>query len=79
MKSTDSRAFVQTDSLGTSAKQVRFLAKALIQFLSSLITDVDECASVPCQNGGTCVDGIDGYKCVCMAGYTGDSCESSSL
>lgn len=39
-------------------------------------TDVDECASVPCMNGGSCVDGIDSYSCVCAAGYSGILCQT---
>ena len=27
------------------------------------VTDIDECASSPCADGETCVDGVDGYKC----------------
>ena len=41
--------------------------------------DFDECASYPCQNGGTCSDDIDGYTCVCIPGHTGDNCETSSI
>ena len=44
--------------------------------LISFCLDFDECASFPCQSGGTCADGIDGYTCVCVAGHTGDSCET---
>lgn len=28
-----------------------------------------------CENGGTCVDGVDGYTCTCPDGLTGHSCE----
>ena len=42
-------------------------------------SDIDECASTPCQNDGTCFDGIDGYACLCIAGYTGDVCEIGEL
>ena len=37
--------------------------------------DIDECASSPCQNGGTCNDGINSYTCDCVPGHTGDNCE----
>jgi hypothetical protein len=32
-------------------------------------TDVDECASDPCLNGGSCVDLPGGFTCVCPACY----------
>lgn len=36
------------------------------------------CASNPCQNGGTCVNGAweGDYRCNCTQGYTGQQCES---
>ena len=42
------------------------------------VSDVDECSSNPCENGGTCNDGINEYSCQCVAGYTGANCETSS-
>ena len=41
-----------------------------------------DCASDPCQNGGTCVgvdnDGVFAYTCSCLTGYTGDNCEQGN-
>ena len=37
--------------------------------------DIDDCAPSPCQNGGTCIDEVNGYKCDCASGYEGDKCE----
>jgi Notch-like protein len=32
-------------------------------------TEIDECDSGPCQNGGTCTDLIDAYDCDCIFGF----------
>ena len=42
-------------------------------------SDIDECASSPCQNGGTCIDGINSYTCNCVPGHTGDNCEIGNI
>ncbi|CAH1256478.1 NOTCH2 [Branchiostoma lanceolatum] len=39
-------------------------------------SDIDECASGPCQNGGSCHDGVNSYSCSCLTGFHGDHCES---
>ncbi|XP_019639762.1 PREDICTED: fibropellin-1-like [Branchiostoma belcheri] len=39
-------------------------------------SDIDECASNPCQNDGTCQDGLDSYHCHCPIGYGGDNCQT---
>ena len=38
--------------------------------------DIDECASGPCQNGGTCTDQVNGYLCQCAPGYTDLQCQT---
>ncbi|MEJ1283528.1 sushi nidogen and EGF-like domains 1 [Cricetulus griseus] len=38
--------------------------------------DVNECASHPCQNGGTCTHGVNSFSCQCPAGFKGLTCES---
>ena len=30
--------------------------------------EIDECLSTPCQNGGTCEDGINSFSCQCLPG-----------
>eukprot|EP00105_Crassostrea_gigas_P043913 XP_019928061.1 PREDICTED: fibropellin-3-like [Crassostrea gigas] len=39
-------------------------------------SDIDECASSPCINSGTCNDLVNGFNCSCMAGFTGDQCQT---
>lgn len=35
------------------------------------------CSSSPCLHDGTCtLDKIGGYRCACLAGFTGNRCES---
>ena len=46
-----------------------------VYFSYSLLEDVDECSSNPCQNGGTCTDEIANFTCTCPLGYTGRHCE----
>jgi len=38
---------------------------------ASCETDVNECASNPCQHGGTCEDQVNGFTCHCPPGFTG--------
>lgn len=34
----------------------------------------DECLAVPCQNGGTCIDGFDTFTCKCPVNWEGPTC-----
>uniref|UniRef100_A0ACB8GA41 Uncharacterized protein n=1 Tax=Sphaerodactylus townsendi TaxID=933632 RepID=A0ACB8GA41_9SAUR len=36
---------------------------------------ISACTSHPCQNGATCVDGVDQYKCICPQEWTGTNCQ----
>ena len=48
-----------------------------IRQLSFIWTDINECASNPCQNLGTCTDGINMFTCNCIQGFTGVACQTS--
>ena len=40
---------------------------------------VNECVvTKPCKNGATCVDLKDGYRCLCIPGFTGKDCEQGN-
>ncbi|KAM5253558.1 fibulin-7 isoform 4-T4 [Hipposideros larvatus] len=41
-------------------------------------TDISECSSQLCQNGGTCVEGVNQYKCICPPGRTGSRCQQQA-
>ena len=40
-----------------------------------LLSDINECESNPCENGGVCEDVVDGYLCTCASGYTDTECQ----
>lgn len=42
-------------------------------------TDINDCESNPCKNGGTCIDGVNSYKCICSGGWEGAYCETSEF
>ena len=49
-------------------------------FKSSIIfTDINECESIPCLNGATCLDGKNNYDCECEPGFTGPNCETGTF
>ena len=43
------------------------------------LLDIDDCESVPCENGGTCEDGVNSYNCTCMPGFTGHDCGTGNI
>lgn len=52
-----------------------FSSKKFYLFVSSYNIDIDECASAPCQNGGTCVNQEDAFKCDCPQAWEGNVCQ----
>ena len=46
--------------------------------LSPIKTDIDDCASHPCKNDGTCVDQVNGFNCSCAPGFNGKQCETGN-
>lgn len=37
--------------------------------------EINECASSPCRNGGSCEDLVNRFECHCTAEYEGDNCQ----
>lgn len=42
--------------------------------LKSIILDINECESAPCEHDGKCVDDVNGYSCQCKPGYSDVHC-----
>ena len=42
------------------------------------VSEIIECASCPCNNGGYCLEDIGYYECVCKEGYNGTECDTGS-
>ncbi|XP_052326784.1 fibulin-7-like isoform X3 [Oncorhynchus keta] len=43
--------------------------------VNTICKDVSECSSNPCQNGGTCVEGVNQYRCTCSQSWNGSNCQ----
>ena len=67
------RVHVINKSVSHSTMQVSLVA---FTFCAWLLSDIDDCISVTCNNGGTCQDGINSFTCVCSYGYTGKFCDT---
>lgn len=39
--------------------------------------DLNECESSPCQNGGTCINEIGSFHCICPSNVTGTYCANT--
>ena len=62
---------------------VRFLKLLIVLILPNAIlwcvSDIDECASSPCANGGVCSNNVGSFSCSCAVGYTGSDCETGQM
>lgn len=61
--------------LETAEEAANVLTSWLQWSFSPTLKDISECASNPCQNGGTCVEGVNQYKCTCPQNWSGSHCQ----
>ena len=52
---------------------------AAFRMYDDIVVDTDECASNPCQNGGSCSDEVNKFSCSCASGYEGATCQTGRL
>lgn len=56
-------------------KSAVFNSPTCIFLFYCFLEDIDDCTEQPCHNGGTCVDDVNDYSCICADGYTGKNCD----
>ena len=61
---------------GLQVAVIMDLASSSHQSCIHFSTDIDECMSAPCFNGGSCGDAVNGFECACVPGYSGSLCET---
>lgn len=42
-------------------------------------SDINDCKVNPCENGGTCVDKVNAFQCICIEGWEGALCSISKF
>ena len=60
-------------------KKKKDLSMFFVDIYSCFVTDTDECANNPCENNGTCVDLVNAYECICVAGFNDTNCTNSII
>ncbi|XP_074154586.1 delta and Notch-like epidermal growth factor-related receptor [Sminthopsis crassicaudata] len=65
----------------TTPAEATFSCDCEDQYVGTFCEEFNACQAQPCQNNGTCIDAIEkhdgnNFTCVCLAGYTGEFCQS---
>lgn len=73
--SANNNTLTRTDSLKKVNDVVTHLEKAVDEIISNL--NGNNCSSMPCQNGGTCLTLYNSFICECSNGWTGPACSDN--
>lgn len=58
------------------SRNLRLIFDDFCSFVCHFLSiDIDDCHNHTCQNGASCVDGVNDYSCTCVIGFTGSSCK----
>ncbi|KAG9344276.1 hypothetical protein JZ751_010945 [Albula glossodonta] len=60
---------------GTYCHESKAFSVIRLQVSGGEGVDINDCESSPCQNGGTCIDRVSMYQCICADGWEGARCE----
>ncbi|XP_064472120.1 cubilin-like [Ornithodoros turicata] len=77
---TNSTNVLRSEVSNIKGRRLRMLQRSVVNLrtrVTVLETDLrrDECASNPCQHGGTCIDLFKKYQCLCRDNWEGAQCE----
>ncbi|XP_072912071.1 fibulin-7 isoform X3 [Hemitrygon akajei] len=64
-----------SDGIRTMKAKLAALQFSVTKPTANQQSEINECTSNPCQNGGTCVDAVNRYTCICPSLWTGSHCE----
>ncbi|XP_039599327.1 neurocan core protein-like, partial [Polypterus senegalus] len=71
------RGGVNSVKLRITPKDFRRSTDSLLEELM-ILKNIDDCQSNPCKNGGTCIDEINSFVCLCLPSYGGDTCDKDT-
>ena len=57
---------------------IRHVTREHVRLICYFLSDIDDCAPNPCENDGSCIDGVNDYTCICENGFQGKNCSEYS-